>query len=193
VRVCDCLFRLVPGTCASPSFYRPKEGGHTCEISTGLSTSPRIGGELLVVLVAECSGAWRRVWSSSLRILRLCPGRVRVLWRQSTAWRWLLNVQCPASDEVGHRGCCGHRSCPSQGPYRVQGSSPMPAEGPAGGKVQRVGGTVARRCQASPHRAPQSCTAPGIAAQGPEQADGTPVTSAVWRGDRRRLTPPDSI
>jgi len=68
----------------------------------------------------------------------------------------------------------------------------MLAEGPAEGKVQRVGGKVVRRCQANPHRVPQACTAPGIAAQGPEQADGTPVTSAVRRGGQRRLTPPDS-
>ena len=37
-----------------------------CEISTGPSLFPRIGGELLVVPVAECCGAWRRAWLSSL-------------------------------------------------------------------------------------------------------------------------------
>ena len=71
------------------------------EISTGLTFSSQIGGVQPVVPVASDCRAWRRAWSSSLRILRQCPGRVRVLWRQSTAWRWLLNVQCPTSDEVG--------------------------------------------------------------------------------------------
>ena len=80
---------------------------------------------------------------------------------------------------------------PGQGPYRVQGSSPMPAEGPAEEKVQGVGGTVAGRCQACSHSVPQIHPAPGIAAQWSEQADGMPVTSVVRRGGQRRVTPPN--
>ena len=38
----------------------------------------------------------------------------------------------PASDEVGRRGRRSPRPCPGQGPYRVRGSSLMPAEGLAG-------------------------------------------------------------
>jgi len=52
---------------------------------------------------------------------------------------------------------------------------------------------VARVCQASPHRAPQTGTAPGIAAQWRAQADGTPVTSAVRHGGRHQLTSPDTF
>jgi len=54
---------------------------------------------------------------------------------------------------------------PGQGPYRVRGSSPMPAEGPAEEKVQRVGGIVAGWCQACPHSVPQIHPEPRIAAQ----------------------------
>ena len=66
----------------------------------------------------------------------------------------------------------------------------MPAEEE---KSMMVGGIVARVCQASPHRAPQTGTAPGIAAQWRAQADGTPVISAVRHGGRRQLTPPDTL
>jgi len=61
----------------------------------------------------------------------------------------------PALDVVGRRGRRSPWPCPGQEPYRVRGSSPMPAEGPAGEKSTRVGGTVSRWCQASPHRAPR--------------------------------------
>ena len=55
----------------------------------------------------------------------------------------------------------------------------MLAEGPAGEKVQGVGGTVAGLCQICPHSAPQSHTAPAIAAQWSEQWGVTPVTFAM--------------
>ena len=69
----------------------------------------------------------------------------------------------------------------------------MPAEGPAEEKSMTVGGIVARVCQASPHRAPQTGTVPRIAAQWRTQADGMPVTSAMRHGGRRQLTPPDTF
>ena len=68
----------------------------------------------------------------------------------------------------------------------------MSVEGPAREKSTRGRCHSGGRCQASPHRAPQSCTVPGIAAQWRAQVEGTPVTSAVWHDGRHQLTPPDT-
>jgi len=59
------------------------------EISTGLTFSSQIGGVQPVVSVASYCRAWRRAWSSSLRILLTVPGRVLALWLQLDAW-WSL-------------------------------------------------------------------------------------------------------
>ena len=59
------------------------------EISTGLTFSSQIGGVQLDVPVASYCWAWRRAWSSSLRILLTVPGRVLALWLQLATW-WSL-------------------------------------------------------------------------------------------------------
>ena len=52
---------------------------------------------------------------------------------------------------------------------------------------------MAGLCQICLHNAPQSHTAPGIAAQWSEQGGVTLVTFAVWRGGRHQLTLSDSL
>ena len=74
------------------------------------------------------------------------------------------------------------RFIPLKGRTTFEGGCPCFAEGPTEEKVQGVGGIVPGRCQTYPHSVPQIHSAPGIAAQWSEQADVTPVTSAMQCG-----------
>jgi len=69
----------------------------------------------------------------------------------------------------------------------------MPSKGPAERKSTRGRWHSDWRCQASPHRAPQTRPAPGTAAQWRVRADVTPVTSAVWNDGQCQLMSPDTV
>jgi len=138
---CACVFCLcLPAS----SFCRPRrEGeGYTCRMSMGSSLLPPDLGE----------NSWSSLPPSAVEH---GIGRGRRPMAPVISMTVTTERTVPALDVVGRRGHRSPWSCPGQEPYRVRGSSPMPAEGPAGEKSTRVGGTVSRWCQASPHRAPR--------------------------------------
>ena len=173
---------LSPRRELASSFYRLKEGRVTC---TGdLKSCPFLPESGENSCGSYCLALWSMapgvvaILESPLTVPRTCPcPMASVIGMAAAAGRAVLTF-----GEAGRRGCYRWRPHPGQWPYCVRGSLSISVEGPAEEEVQGFDSIVVVRCQTCPHSAPQVHTVPGIMAQYPEQADGTPVTSAVRRG-----------